>query len=130
MLNQIIRTMDDQIDRAQLNQHGNNQGLFLAQALPEIKSTVVRLLRTLQVAAESKVLGRAIIYELMFRIMCGENASSLYTLAMKNTTLSRISKALQQIHANYQEPIDVNHLAGLVNMSTSAFHRDFKEITA
>lgn len=130
MLNQIIEKMEDAIHHRQQNQPSNNQGLFVAQALPEFKGTVTRLLQTLQNETESNVLGQSIIHELMFHILRGENATSLYTMATKNTTLSRMSKVLQQIHANYRQSIDVHHLAGLANMSTSAFHREFKEITS
>lgn len=62
--------------------------------------------------------------------MHGENASSLYALAMKNTNLSKIEKALKQIHGNYQNPVAVEKLANLVNMSPSAFHRAFKDVTS
>ncbi|MCP4114689.1 MAG: AraC family transcriptional regulator [Desulfobacteraceae bacterium] len=130
MLGRIIGKMDDRIDHALIGQHGKNQGLFLAKAVPEIKETVLRLLRALNSTLEARVLGPGIVHELMFRIMCGENASSLYALSMRNTNLSRIDKALKQIHGNFQDPMDVNGLAGLVNMSTSAFHRAFKEVTS
>ncbi|MBI9091976.1 MAG: AraC family transcriptional regulator [Desulfobacterium sp.] len=130
MLGQIIGKMDDQIDHALIEQQDKNQGLFLAKAVPEMKETVLRLLRALNSPLETSVLGPGIVHELMFRIMCGENAASLYSLSMKNTNLSRIDKALKQIHGNFQDPMDVNGLASLVNMSTSAFHRAFKEVTA
>ena len=130
ILNRIIGQMDDQIDHALLKRGKKHQGLFLAQATPEIKDPVVRLLRALLSPMESSVIGPGILHELLFRIMCGENSSSLYALAMKNTNLSRVGKALKQIHGNYREPIDVDKLSGLVNMSPSAFHRSFKEVTS
>lgn len=62
--------------------------------------------------------------------MLGEDAASLIALATKNSKLSRIDKALKQIHGNYQSTIEVENLAKMVNMSPSAFHRAFKEVTA
>ncbi len=130
ILSKIIGKMDDQIDHTFLNQSEKNHGLFLARAVPEIKDTVLRLLRVLQSPTESRILGDGLVYELIFRVMCGENASALYALSMKNTNLAKIDKALKQIHGNYPEPIDVNSLARLVNMSPSAFHRAFKDVTS
>ena len=130
ILNRIIGEMDSDTNPDMLKQTGKHQGLFLAGATPEIKDVVLRLLRVLQSPVESKILGQGIIDELFFRIMCGENAASLYALALKNTNLSRIDKALKLIHDNYQDPMDVEKLAGLVNMSQSAFHRAFKDVTA
>ncbi|MBU1231727.1 MAG: AraC family transcriptional regulator, partial [Proteobacteria bacterium] len=98
-------------------------------ATPPIKETLLRLLQALQSPLDSNVIGQGIVNELIFRIMCGENASSLYALAMKNTNLSRIDKALKLIHSNYRQSIDVDSLAALANMSPSAFHRAFKDVT-
>lgn len=110
--------------------HGLYRGLFLAQTTKEISDATVRLLRALRSGIETRVIGRAIVRELVFRIMCGENAAALYALASKNTPLSRVDRALRQIHENYQAPMRVDALAGLVNMSPSAFHKAFKEVTA
>ncbi len=49
---------------------------------------------------------------------------------MKNTNLSKIDRALRQIHENYQHAMNIDKLAGLVNMSPSAFHKAFKEVTS
>jgi len=129
-LNHIIGQMGDHIDHTLLKQNGKHQGLFLARATPDIKDTVWRLLRALQSPAESLVIGRGIVRELLFRIMHKENASSLYALAMKNTNLSKIEKALKQIHGKYHNHIAVEKLAEMVNMSPSAFHRAFKDVTS
>ncbi len=130
MLNRIIAAMDHHIDHGLLQKGEKHRGLFLAQATPEIKDTTLRLLRAVLNPLECSVIGPGIIHELIFRIMCGENASSLYALAMKNTSLAKIDKALKRIHSNYREALDVDGLATLVNMSPSAFHRAFKDVTA
>jgi AraC-like DNA-binding protein len=130
ILNRIIRKMDEQIDHIFLDPPQKSHGLFLARSVPEIKNTVLRLLRVLQSPIESRILGDGLMYELIFRIMCGENASALYALSMKNTNLAKIDKALKQIHDNYSEPIDVDSLARVVHMSASAFHRAFKDVTS
>ncbi len=107
-----------------------HQGLALTRADAAFKETVLRLLRALSDPVEGRVLGPGLVRELLYRIMRGENAASLYALAQKNTGLSRIDKALRLIHSNYSEPFNVDQLAGSVNMSASAFHRAFKDVTA
>ncbi len=130
MLNRIIEQMDNHIDHSLLKQKSRHQGLFLAHTTFEIKNSVVRLLKSLQSDVESRVIGPGIVHELVFRIMCAENAAPLYALAMKNTNMSKVDRALRQIHENYQHAMNIDKLAGLVNMSPSAFHRAFKEVTA
>lgn len=130
VLNTIIEQMDTHIDHACFAQNRKQHALFVSQMTPQIQDTVMRLLNALQSPIESSVLGRGLEQELIFRIMCGENARSLYALAMKSTNLSRLDKALKQIHGNYQNPMKVETLAALVNMSPSSFHRAFKDATS
>ena len=130
MLNHMLRHMDEHIDQALLERKGNRKALYVEPMTPEIQDVVVRLLTALQSPIESSVLGKGLVYELLFRIMCGENAAVLYALAMKNTNLAKIEKALKLIHASYNAAMSVDSLAALVNMSPSAFHRAFNDVTA
>jgi len=130
----IIGQMDGAGEAAASGENGvgacNCQGLALTTADAAFKEAVARLLRALESPEESRVLGPGLVRELLFRAMHGEGAASLCALAMKNTGLSRIDKALQRIHSEYSQPFHVEELAGCVNMSTSAFHRAFKDVTS
>jgi AraC-like DNA-binding protein len=130
ILNRIISLMDKHIDHALLKQEEKQKGLYLEPTTPEIKDTFLRLLTALQSPLESRVLGQGLVNELLFRIMCGENGASLYALTMQNTNLAKIEKALKYIHSSYNETMTVDSLATLVNMSSSAFHRAFNDVTA
>lgn len=126
----IIEQMDTflELDRSSLRE--KQHGLYLSPVTKEIRDTVLRLLAALQSPLESKVIGQKVVEELIFRIMCSENACLLYMLAMKNSNLSRVDKALKQIHEDYYKSMNVESLATLVNMSPSSFHRAFREATA
>ncbi|BHH85222.1 AraC family transcriptional regulator [Desulforhopalus sp. 52FAK] len=130
MLNYLIAQMDEHIDHAMLAGDQKHESIYTARATPVIKDVVYRLLSSLQSPMEASVLGKNLVAELLFRIMCGENAASLYALAMKNTNLARIDKALKRIHSGYKETLPVESLASLVNMSPSAFHRSFQDVTS
>ena len=129
-LNRIISHMDEHVDHALLKRREKYKGIYVAAVTPEIKDVVQRLLSALQLPMESSVLGKALVYELLYRIMCGENAAVLYALAMKNTHVAKIEKALKRIHTQYNSAMNVDSLAALVNMSPSAFHRTFNSVTA
>jgi AraC-like DNA-binding protein len=130
MLNRIISQMDEHIDHSLVKRREKHKGIYVAAVTREIKDVVARLLSALQSPIESSVLGKGLVYEMLFRIMCGENAAVLYALAMKNTNLAKIEKALKLIHSSYNVAINVDSLATLVNMSPSAFHRAFNDVTA
>ena len=105
------------------------QGLFSDKMTPELYASVLRLLTALRSPVECKLLGDGLVREIIFRVMCGENAGPLYALAAKSNDLSLVEEALQQIHDNYHQTMQVEKLARLVNMSSSSFHRAFKQAT-
>ncbi|MCP3923805.1 MAG: AraC family transcriptional regulator [Desulfobacterales bacterium] len=126
VLNQIFGKMDLPI----VNPKKTHRGLYVAKTTDSIKDAVKRLLQTLQSEEDSRIIGEGVVHEILYRIACSENAEPLYALALQNTNISRVDKALKEIHTNYQHSMDVEKLAGLVNMSTSAFHRAFKDVTS
>jgi AraC-like DNA-binding protein len=130
MLNRIINHMDEHIDHSLLKRTEKHRAIYVSAVTLEIKDVVLSLLSALQSPIESSVLGKGLVYELLFRIMCGENAAVLYALAMKNTNVAKIEKALKLIHSSCNSAMNVNSLAALVNMSPSAFHRAFNDVTA
>ncbi|GGY98745.1 AraC family transcriptional regulator [Shewanella fodinae] len=105
-------------------------GVFLTQNSELLNCCIERLLCALQSPLEAAVLGDGIVQELLFRILLSENAAPLYALASAHSRLARIDKALQFMHRHYSDTVEVEHLAELVNMSSSAFHRCFREVTA
>ncbi|MBT61895.1 MAG: AraC family transcriptional regulator [Puniceicoccaceae bacterium] len=104
-------------------------GLFVSRSTHEIHDASLRLLSALQSPDEARIIGPGVVRELLYRIMCSENGNALYSLATKNSNLARIDRALKQIHSHYNEPMDVDELASIVNMSPSSFHRTFKQVT-
>lgn len=128
----VIGQMDNRMNGQAERRDGARacQGLAVPPADSAFKESAVRLLRALTSPEESRVLGPGLVRELLFRVMRGQAAACLYALAMTNTGLARIDKALQRIHSDYSRPFHVDELAGCVNMSASAFHRTFKDVTS
>jgi AraC-like DNA-binding protein len=130
ILNSIINQMGNEVDLKNFNACQKNCGLFTSKLDQNISDILLRLTRALQSPTDSKIIGKSIITELIYTIMKRENAAPLYSLAMKNTALSKVELALQEIHNNYDKQIDVNSLASIVNMSISSFHHTFKNVTS
>lgn len=91
---------------------------------------VGRLLQTLGSDTETRILGPALVREIFYRVLCGGQGPVLWSLAAHNGSFARIAEVLKMIQTDYARKLDVETMAGMVNMSVSAFHRVFKEITA
>ncbi len=101
-----------------------------ATLAPEMAEAVARLLTCLQSETESRILGPGLIREILFRALQGQQAPVLYALASHGGHFARVARALKLIQSGYAESLDVERLARQANMSTSAFHRAFKEVTS
>ena len=96
----------------------------------DMKGAVGRLLTVLASETETRILGPGLVREIMFRVLLGSQGPSLYALAAHSGNFARIAGVLRMIKKDYARKLDVDTMAGAVNMSTSAFHRTFKDITA
>lgn len=129
-LNQIVHAVDEYGDHALPQTGVVKGGLMLGEMTQLIEDILLRLVTVLQSPLESRILGKGILKELFFRILQQDKSELLYALTMKNTSLSRIDKALKHIHSNFTQAMNVDELSLLVNMSPSAFHRAFNDVTA
>lgn len=94
-----------------------------------LRDTVLRLLETLGSSLEARVLGPAIVREICFRVLMGEQGAAMRAALTGQGQFGRIAKALRRIHADYAASIDVGMLAAEASMSVPAFHVHFKSVT-
>lgn len=125
----LIDKVENHADQFLFERDTKQPGFFVSRMTTELKDAAHRLLKVLHSPLECAIMGEGLKKEILYRVLCSENAASLYSLMMKNSNLSRVERAVKTIHSNYAKPISVDELAALVNMSTSAFHRAFKDVT-
>jgi len=94
-----------------------------------LNNTFKRLLMVLHNDAEAKILGPAIVEEIVYRVLTGVNGHVLFDLARHDGHYARIAKVLNRLHHDYAEQITVESLAEQANMSLSGFHRAFRQVT-
>jgi AraC-like DNA-binding protein len=88
-----------------------------------------RMMRLLDRPAEIAVFAPSIEREILFRLLQGPQGEKLRQLAVSTSRLSQIRRAVAWIRAHFREPIRVEQLAALANMSNAAFYRHFKGAT-
>lgn len=95
-----------------------------------LAEATVRLLETLKDPNEAQILGPQIVREITYRVLCGPHGDALRALVALNGKLGQIHRALQRMHTQFAEPLDIEALADDLAMSPSAFHHHFKSVTA
>ncbi|MDH2526260.1 AraC family transcriptional regulator [Acinetobacter baumannii] len=95
-----------------------------------LADTTVRLLRALRSPLEARVLGPAIVRELCFRVLLGEQGGAIRAALASHGNFGRIARVLRRIHTDYAQPLDVAALAREAGLSVPAFHAHFKTVAA
>lgn len=105
------------------------EGTFVDSVTPEIEDLLYRLIKVIKSKEESRILGKALLKELFYRILKGKNAKFLYKLFDKSSKEAKIARALQSIHNSFSNNLDIESLARKEDMSVASFHTHFKKIT-
>jgi AraC-like DNA-binding protein len=96
---------------------------------PDLLDPVARLLRLLDRPEDAPVLGPLIEREILWRLLTGPHGAMIRQIGVADSDLAHVSRAIRWIRDHYAEPMRVADLARLAGMSTSAFHRHFRDIT-
>jgi len=107
-----------------------NRGMGPARLDADMKDAVCRLVKCLRSEKDTRILGAAVVSEVIYRAMSGEQASALLSLTTPNSDFSNISDVLRYMETRYSEKLDIDYLANLAKMSPSKFHKAFKEVTS
>ena len=107
-----------------------NRGLCSAQLSQPMEEACLRLLNALLNPIDGDILGQSMVEEVVYRVLTGSKGYVLYDLARHDGHYARVARALQQMHEDYAATINMEELAGSVNMSVSSFHRAFRQVTS
>jgi len=130
ILNELVRVLDDHGKIKQTDSLTENKGLFVSQSTEALSCVIKRLSDCLSSPLQCDIIGKGLMREVFFHILSGPQAAPLVALVSHNTHLSRMERVLKHLHNNFQGNLDVEQLASMANMSSSTFHRNFKQITA
>jgi AraC-like DNA-binding protein len=105
-------------------------GLAVSALTTELLSPVVRLLRLLDRPRDIPMLAPLAEREILYYLLLGDQGATLRQIALADSRLSQISRAIEWLRRNYAQPLRIEFLARIANMSPSTFHRHFKVVTA
>jgi AraC-like DNA-binding protein len=102
----------------------------VAPVTDELLDAWVRMLRLMDRPDDVPALAPAYEREILYRVLQGPLGWMLRDIAAPGTALSRIGVTIRWIRENFTTPLQVEALASMAALSTSAFHRHFKAVTA
>jgi AraC-like DNA-binding protein len=102
----------------------------VAAAPPDLIDAATRMLRLLDRPSDAAVLAPMIEREIHWLLMSGPRGATVRQLGLADSSVSRVRHAVRWIRDHYTDAVRVDQLAQLVQMSPSAFHRNFHAVTA
>lgn len=109
---------------------GPVRGIALSPLDAGLIDPLLRLVRLLESPEDLPVLGPLIERELFYRLLTGAQGARLAHIATAGSQGSQIARAIQWLRERYDQPLRIEDLAGMVNMSASSLHHHFRAMTA
>jgi AraC-like DNA-binding protein len=103
--------------------------LVCKHSLPLIQA-FLRLIDLQNEPESIPILAPLIKKEIFFRLLTGEMGAPLRLVASSGTPSAQIGLAIEWLKKNYNQPLRVDDLASYSQMSTTAFHKHFRQLTA
>ncbi len=103
-------------------------GIFSAPLNSKILNAVIRLLTMLDDPLDTQMLGAHLIDEIYFHLLRDGQGGALRVSLRQQGQIQQISRAVDHLHQNLEKNITIEDLASLSNMSSSGFHKKFKEV--
>ena len=96
----------------------------------DLLEAALKFVRLLDKPDELKFLGPLIIREIIYRLLREDQAARLGHLLTFEADARRISKAVNQLRDNLDQPLNIEDMARDLGMSVSGFHHHFKSVTS
>jgi AraC-like DNA-binding protein len=106
------------------------RGLFVGDLDAATQDSVLRLARLLDSPRDIQALAPLALREFHYRILSGPYGPTIAQMAIAGSNSHKISQIIRRMRTNIAEPIRVEELASMANMSPSSFHHHFKAVTA
>jgi AraC-like DNA-binding protein len=107
----------------------NPRNVFITPLDDKLTDVVLRLLDALSSAHEAQILGPALLREIHFRILTGDQGDAIRSNLGRGGHLCKIARALRRIHMEFNTKLSAEKLADEACMGLTAFHLDFKSVT-
>ena len=96
----------------------------------ELEEALLRLLNIVGDPLKVKILGKALVREVIFHILKGERGYVLRNCVLHHASAHKIVPIIQYLEKNFTDPLEIHAIAKHAGMSTSSLHSKFKAATS
>jgi len=104
-------------------------GMYASPLDEPLRQSTLRFLQVMSNDADARILGPAMLRELYYRILTGEQGGTLRAAIAQQGQFGKVTRAIHKIHSCYHQHLDVEALAEEAQMSVPNFHLHFRKVT-
>ena len=104
-------------------------GMYASPMDEPLRQSTLRFLEVMGDCTDAQILGPAMLRELYYRILTGEQGGTLRAAIAQRGQFGKVTRAIYKIHRCYHEHLDVEILAQEAQMSVPNFHLHFRKVT-
>jgi AraC-like DNA-binding protein len=108
----------------------SDRGLYMEDSSGAIIDAFARLLELMARPADSALLAPLVVDEILIRLLRSPAGGRLAQIGRSDSGLRHVAPAVAWVRTNFADPLSVEQLARLANMSVSSFHQRFKAVTS
>ncbi len=106
------------------------RGVFVSNFSGPLADCALRMVRLLATPEAIPLLRPAIMREICYWLLSGPHGAEVMSMTMTKSHTRQVLNAIHELRDRFSEPIRMEQLASTAQMSLSAFHRQFKQITS
>ena len=105
-------------------------GVFVIDCDGPLADCTLRLVRLLDTPKAIAMLYPAIMREICYWLLTGPHGADVARMTLSNSHAQRLIGAIHVLRDRFAEPVRIEQLAAVAQLSPSAFHRQFKALTS
>jgi AraC-like DNA-binding protein len=126
----VMREVLGSLDPAPVAVERTGHGVFVSDFAGPLADCVDRAVRLLDTPRAIALLYPALMREICYWLLTGQHGGEVAKMALGSDRIRRIVSAIHALRDRYAEHVRVDELASIAQLSASAFHRQFKALTA
>lgn len=112
-----------------LPQPRDARSLYVGDADAHILDAATRLLELMAQPTDAELLAPLVRDEILIRLLRSPMGSRVAQIGKAGSSVQRIANAVAWLRVNFDQQVNIEDAAKLVNMSVTSFHRQFKAVT-
>jgi len=108
----------------------DTRGVCVGQTSTAIVDAASRLIELMPDSTDAELFAPLVIDEILMRLLRSSIGPRIALLGQQESGVQRVTKAITWVRERFAQPIKVDELADLANMSLSSFHQHFRAVTA